>query len=143
MSASRMPYTVSAQPTSQRRRWAVFSSLLARALHLAGRGLRGLRAIDLALEREAEARVVEVVGDVLVGVHRDVDRHLELMIVPPHHDPVAAQRGVVHALERRRNLVDVHRARSLDGEGEHVDARVDAGLVDVPLVVQLLYAVMY
>src|SRR2546427_1359400 len=54
-------------------------SASARPLHLAGGGLRGLVAIHLALQREAEAGGVEVVLDVLVGVHRDVDRHLQLM----------------------------------------------------------------
>src|SRR5260370_35833086 len=101
MSASRMRHTVSDQRTSQGRRWAVFSSLLARALHLAGRGLRGLGAIVLALVRVTEARVVDVVGDVLVGVHRDVVRHLQLMIVHPLVDAYVLQ-CVSYMAPRRR-----------------------------------------
>src|SRR5262249_40154062 len=52
---------------------------LVRALHFASRRLRGFCPIDLALEQEPEAGVVEIVGDVLVRVHGDVDRHLQLV----------------------------------------------------------------
>src|SRR3989442_244465 len=79
----------------------------ARPLHLAGGGLRGLVAIHLALQREAEAGGVEVVLDVLVGVHGDVDRHLELVILAPHDHLVAADVGVLHALQGLGHPVDV------------------------------------
>src|SRR5689334_9291945 len=68
-------------------------TVLGRALHLARGRLRDLVALDLVLEEQAIPRGVEVVLDVLVGVHRDVNRHLQLVIVAPHDDLLTAQPG--------------------------------------------------